>query len=285
MLFSLHSPFSPQIERHVRTWTWVFSHCRSQRAAQSRTEPHTARGCGTLQLAQREKRGAVYPQTSAGLWLKELKSNPPAWLALPVQQKKCPPLGDSSRSAKNKIGFLFYTLSDVNWRHFTCYLRTGTRGVQVGRRLDTGRRVTDHQEVTADLPRLVASLLHSAPLLSPLSCDRWCESGGRQSRTIPLPHHHRDWRREAHFGTELRPSARPPSAAPRPVTAERRSRCPPEGDPSRRGQLEGHIRGQCRAVTLGWSTSGRFWGQSVYGSSRRRRRADPSSAALRAMPV
>lgn len=148
--------------------------------------------------------------------------------------------------------------------------------------------VTDHQEVTADLPRLAASLLHSAPLLSLLSSDRWCESGGRQSRTIPLPHRH--CRREAshHFGTELRPSARPPSAAPRPVTAERISRFPLEGDPSHRGQFEGHIWGQCRAVTLGWPASGRFWGQFAAGiqeqqeESRPFQRRSPGDASVNA---
>lgn len=117
--------------------------------------------------------------------------------------------------------------------------------------------VTYHQELTADLPRLAASLHHSTPLLSPSFSDRWCEGSGRQRRTIPLP---RDRRREArnHFGTELRPSARPPSAAPRPVTAKRRSRCPPRGDQPRRGHFQGHICGSAEE----WSISA---GQPVLG--------------------
>eukprot|EP00064_Thunnus_orientalis_P017095 superscaffoldBa00003540_g17172 len=110
----------------------------------------------------------------------------------------------------------------------------------------------------------------------------------KESRTIPLPHRH--CRREArnHFGTELRPSARPPSAAPRPVTAERRNRFPLEGDPSRRGQFEGHIWGQCRAVTLGWPVSGRFWGQFAAGiqeqqeESRPFQRRSPGDASVNA---
>ncbi|CAB1440689.1 unnamed protein product, partial [Pleuronectes platessa] len=126
--------------------------------------------------------------------------------------------------------------------------------------------VTLHQELTADLPRLAASL-HSIALLPPLSSHRWCESSGRQSRTISLPRHRHDRRTEAHnhFGTELRPSARPPSAAPRPVTANRSSHCPLEGDPPQRGQFEGQVWGQCRAVRLGWPASGRFLGQIAVG--------------------
>lgn len=45
------------------------------------------------------------------------------------------------------------------------------------------------QELTADVPRLSASLLHRAP--TPLSADRWCESSAGQSRTICLLRRHR----------------------------------------------------------------------------------------------
>lgn len=153
--------------------------------------------------------------------------------------------------------------------------------------------VTYHQELTADLPRLAVSLpLHSAPLLSPLSSDRWCESSRRQSRTTPLPHHRRERRREAlnHFGTELRQSARPPNAAPRPVTAERRSRCPPEEIRRRGVSSRGHIWGQYRAVSFGLPASGGFWGQIAVGiqeqekeeESRPFQRCSPGDASVNA---
>ncbi|GLD71469.1 B-cell lymphoma/leukemia 11B-like protein [Lates japonicus] len=153
--------------------------------------------------------------------------------------------------------------------------------------------VTYHQELTADLPRLAVSLpLHSAPLLSPLSSDRWCESSRRQSRTTPLPHHRRERRGEAlnHFGTELRQSARPPSAAPRPVTAERRSRCPPEEIRRRGVSSRGHIWGQYRAVSFGLPASGGFWGQIAVGiqeqekeeESRPFQRCSPGDASVNA---
>lgn len=93
--------------------------------------------------------------------------------------------------------------------------------------------------MTTDLPRVAAS---PSPLLRFFIGSSLTDGLKAVERKpdYPLPHLHRDRRREAlsHFGTELRTSARAPSAAPRPLTTERRSRCPAEErGPSRRGQL------------------------------------------------
>ncbi|KAI3367998.1 hypothetical protein L3Q82_026825, partial [Scortum barcoo] len=132
---------------------------------------------------------------------------------------------------------------------------------------------SDHQEVTADLPRPAASLLRSAPLLpllrSPLTDGVKAAEGrtGLPPSLSAAAAASEEEKARNHFGTEVRPSARPPRAAPRPRTAERSSR-PLEGDPPRRGQSEGHVWGRCRAVSLGWSASGRLWGQPVAGGAR-----------------
>lgn len=126
--------------------------------------------------------------------------------------------------------------------------------------------VTDHQEVTADLQRLSARLSStplrpSAPFLR--SPDIWCESGGRQSRTTP----------HLSFHTETPPSERATTLAPSSDRAPGRpalrlGRSPQSAGAAARWReicagvsLRSQHWGQYAAASLGWTTSGRFWGQ------------------------
>lgn len=200
-----------------------------------------------------------------------------------MQQKKCPPLSDTPRSTEKEIGFLFYTLSDVNWRHFTCVLRTGTCGVQGGWRVDTGSDCPSGGERRPLASCRVSPPLHFTPLRSPLSSDRWCE---RQSRTNLLPHHQKGGAQPLWHRTPTdRPTARPPSAAP--------GRSPQSTGAAVRWR-EIHCTGVSSRATSGAGAERSVWGgrravgfggslRPVYRSSRRR--ADPSNTALRAMPV
>ncbi|KAG7509960.1 B-cell lymphoma/leukemia 11B [Solea senegalensis] len=222
---------------------------------ESRTQPHTTAHspgthAGTLQLQHKDQTVWQCVLTPApGFDLKSLsRTHPPNWHWL------C-----SRRSAHNRLA----TPRGVSERGHAVSKVAG-EWTQV---------VTQHRELSADLPRLAASL-RSAALLSPLlSSDIWTESS--RGRAGLLSHRSRSHRRrdptreEAHhhFGTELPASARP-------LTREEHSRYPLllEGHPLERGHCEGHVLGQCRGrVGAWWPTSARFWGQIAVGIEQQQR--------------
>lgn len=137
---------------------------------------------------------------------------------------------------RRKIGFIFYTLSAVNWCPPSSPGFAG-EGSAVSRVAgEWTQALSDHQEVTADLLPAV-SPLHSdssSSLLSTTPTNRWCERR-KAEPDYPPPSPHTPTKEGAQPLWHRAPTERrPPRAAPRPVTAERRNTLPGGGggDPS-----------------------------------------------------
>lgn len=111
------------------------------------------------------------------------------------------------------------------------------------------------QEVTTDLPRLTVSpsLQHRVFTGSPVTDGVKAAEGGPGLSPI-LTSTVTEERCTATLATRAQES----SAALRPVSPERRSRCTLKRQPSRGSHLGGHIWSQCN---LRWPANGRFWGQ------------------------
>lgn len=123
--------------------------------------------------------------------------------------------------------------------------------------------VSGHQELTADLPRLPASLFHYAP--SQLSSDRWCESSRRQSRTIRL-HHHRFATEEGKRTTTLAPNS--DRAPGRPALRHGRSSHSAGAAARWREVSRGEVNSR---ATFGASAERSVWGQFAVGIQEQRR--------------
>lgn len=124
--------------------------------------------------------------------------------------------------------------------------------------------VTGHQEPSADVPRLAASL-SSTPLLSPLSSDRWCESSRRLSRTI----RHRFATNEGKPATTLAPNSdRAPGRK-----ALRHGRSPHSAGAAARWREVS--RGQVNSrATFGASAERSVWGQFALGLQEQQRQQE-----------
>lgn len=127
--------------------------------------------------------------------------------------------------------------------------------------------VTGHQEQTADLPRLAASL-SSTPLVFPLSSDRWCESSRGLSRTIRL-RRHRFATEKGKPATTLAPNSdRAPGR-----TALRHGRSQHSAGAAARWREVS--RGQVNSrATFGASAERSAWGQFVVGLQERQRQQE-----------